>query len=157
MGESVLMGTSSVFGDGPSLSSFFDTSPDGVVVSLKGDGQTAFAGDDGATARMSFTAHGITVMVGGAGAVMGGGAFLVGRFAFAAMGGISGVLARSFGMNGGAFTLPAMGCAPDALDAEDGRPLLASVMGACGLRWSSPIRGDAILLALDDLEPRLRS
>ena len=53
MGESVLMGTSSGFGDGSSPSSFFDTSPDGADDSLNGDGLLAFTGVDGAFTRMS--------------------------------------------------------------------------------------------------------
>ena len=77
--------------------------------------------------------------------------------AFAAMGGVLDDPACSVTMDGGAFTLAAMGCISDALAASDGRPLFASAMVKCGLRWSSPTRGDAISLTLLDLERRLPS
>ena len=97
------------------------------------------------------------MMGGDASAGMGGGAFNVGALGFATMGGVLDDLACSVTMDGGALTLAAMGCIPDALVASNGRPLPASAMVKCGLRWSSPTRGDAILLTLLDPERRSRS
>ena len=61
-------------GDGLSLASAADSSPDGVCDGLGGDGHFAFGGRDGDRIRTSLTAQGCTGMGGdgGAFAVMAG-------------------------------------------------------------------------------------
>ena len=79
----------------------------------------------------------------GNGEQMGGGFLNAGFLASAAMGGVLDELAAPVTLNGGAFTLAAMGFLVDMADSPDGPPLCAPAVVECGLRWSSPTRGDA--------------
>ena len=88
---------------------------------------------------------------------MGGGFLNVGFLASAAMGGVLDELVAPVTLNGVAFTLAAIGLLTDMADSSDGPPLCAPAVVECGLRWSSPTRGDATLLTLMDSVWRLTS